>query len=160
MQPGQAAGAKPWQLAGQRDRLLVQLAGPLLQGPGLPALEPAWRQASADRSAWEQQRQKIEALRTRLWPEGRAGWLRVATGYSVAACVLLLVGMLLWPRGDGFTPGGAASFAAAVDAPAPTVDIRATGETLVVTEQPRLVIDAEGHTAHIRRVAFTRDGRH
>src|SRR5208282_3338069 len=44
--------------------------------------------------------------------------------------------------------------------PAPTQTIRATGETLVVTEQPRVMVDSEGHTGPVSRVAFTPDGRY
>jgi len=177
----EAAGARPRQLAGQRDQLLLRLAEPLLQGPALPAVEPAWRAAHADRAALEQHRQKGHGLRAGLWPAGLAGWLRVTAGYSVAMAALLLVCLLVFKRSDGTipdarsfadrsTPGSGSStegstpqprsFTDVVDAPAATPTIRATGETLVVTEQPRVMVDSEGHTAPVSRVAFTPDGRY
>src|SRR5262249_14111025 len=101
---------------------------------------------------------------------------RVLACSGLAACMLFvctctpLLGWMLWPRAGGVAGlGGVGSLSGrtgsentasrGLDA-APTVDVRATGETLVVTEQPRLMVDAEGHTAHIRRLTFTRDGRY
>lgn len=184
VQQAEAAGTKPRHLTAQRDQLLRQLAEPLLQTPAPPAVEPAWRTARSDRTALEQQSQKADAQRARLWPADRADKLRLAAGCSAALLLLLLGGVAALPRGD---KGPDASPVATVASPSPVttrgpldtgavvrppVDapidtrspsdtpVRPVGDTIVVGEQPRLMVDAEGHTGPISRVAFTPDGRH
>jgi WD40 repeat protein len=86
---------------------------------------------------------------------------------------LFLVGALVLLKFSGSSSPGVASTSAkstsknaAPNGSAPpaetpaTVDVRASGETLTVTEQPRFMIDAEGHTGPINRLAFAPDGRY
>jgi WD40 repeat protein len=96
-------------------------------------------------------------------------WLLVAAGCAIAATgLLIVVAVILLVRPTSVTPAAVTSSKGKVPPTsslpsadrASTVDVRAAGETLVVTEQPRFMIDAEGHTGPINRVAFTPDGRY
>jgi WD40 repeat protein len=106
-------------------------------------------------------------------PRQRSGavwhWLLVGAGCAIAATgLVVVVAVILLVRPTGVTPvaataakGNIAPTSSSPEAErGTTLDVRATGETLVVTGQPRFMVDSEGHTAHVRRVTFTRDGRY
>jgi WD40 repeat protein len=76
----------------------------------------------------------------------------------IACTCTPLLGWLLLAK-SGSRPGAGTVAPATAEAPV-TVEVRAKGETLTVTEQPRFMLDAEGHTAPISRLAFTPDSRY
>jgi WD40 repeat protein len=97
--------------------------------------------------------------------------MRLAVGCGIAAfliisCALLPVGWLLLRSGptrsvNESAPESPTEAESPSPSPSPTaVDVRAVGETLATGEQTYLMLDPDGHSSDVTRVAMTPDGRY
>ena len=102
-------------LKAEKERLLLQLAGPALTQPGpVPGTEAEYTKAKESQTALHQQTENMSRARTALPPKDRTAWRRVMIGFGTVGGVGLLgfcllcsgMGSFFGFRGKSGGPGG------------------------------------------------------